>query len=258
MKKRADLLLVERGCAETRQKAQALLLAGQVLVGGQKVTKAGQMVDAGADVRLLGRMPFASRAGPKLQGALEHFRIEVAGRVCMDLGASTGGFTDCLLQNGASRVVAFDVGRGQLAWKLQSDPRVTVRDGFNVRYITPADCPESVSLVVGDLSFISLGKVLGPLGQALQGGASREPGPGEIDIVFLVKPQFEVGRGALGKGGIVRDRGKRMQALDAVAASAGGHGYRVRGSLESPVAGAGGNLEFLLYLALPKGISSLP
>jgi 23S rRNA (cytidine1920-2'-O)/16S rRNA (cytidine1409-2'-O)-methyltransferase len=256
MKKRADLLLVERGIAETRQKAHALLLAGQVLVGEQKVTKAGQMVDADSDIRILGQLPFASRAGAKLQGALEYFRIPVEGRVCIDLGASTGGFTDCLLQNGASTVYAFDVGRGQLAWKLQSDPRVIVRDAFNVRNITASDLPESVSLVVADLAFISLTKILGPLKEALS--AVRQSGAGRefVDLILLVKPQFEVGKGEVGKGGIVRDREKRLKALAAVAGFAREIGYEVAGDRESQVAGAGGNREFLLYLKLPAGLLS--
>ena len=256
MKKRVDLLLVEHGHAETRQKAHALLLAGQVLIGEQKVTKAGQMVDASADIRILGQLPFASRAGAKLQGALDRFQIPVAGRICADLGASTGGFNDCLLQNGACRVYAFDVGRGQLAWKLQTDPRVIVRDGFNVRNITAADLPESISLVVADLSFISLTKILGPLREALAGETQKPADRGSIDIVLLVKPQFEVGKGEVGKGGIVRDSGKRLKALSSVSDYARENGYITGGSLESPVAGAGGNLEFLLYLKLPTGLLS--
>lgn len=256
MKKRADLLLVERGIAETRQKAHALLLAGQVLVGEQKVTKAGQMVDADSNIRILGQLPFVSRAGAKLQGALEYFRIPAEGRVCVDLGASTGGFTDCLLQNGASTVYAFDVGRGQLAWKLQSDPRVIVRDAFNVRNITASDLPESVSLVVADLSFISLTKILGPLKEALSAGRQSGAGREFVDLIILVKPQFEVGKGEVGKGGIVRDREKRIKALAAVAGFAREIGYEVAGDRESQVAGAGGNREFLLYLKLPAGLLS--
>lgn len=256
MKKRVDLLLVESGYAETRQKAQALLLAGQVLVNEQKITKAGQMVRTDADIRIIRQLPFVSRAGTKLQGALEHFQISVADRVCMDLGASTGGFTDCLLQNGASLVYAFDVGKGQLAWKLQTDPRVVVRDSFNVRNLTAADCPASVSLVVGDLSFISLKKILEPLKRALSGMSPAEHSREYIDGIFLVKPQFEVGKGEVGKGGIVRDSDRRIQALDSVAECARGCGYLVEGSVESTLAGAAGNLEFLLYLRLPTGLSS--
>jgi 23S rRNA (cytidine1920-2'-O)/16S rRNA (cytidine1409-2'-O)-methyltransferase len=256
MKKRVDLLLVERGHAESRQKAQALLLAGQVLVGAQKVTKAGQMVDGDAEIRVLGQLPFVSRAGAKLQGALERYRISVADRICADLGASTGGFTDCLLQNGAGSVYAFDVGRGQLAWKLQTDRRVVVRDAFNVRNIAAGDLPDPVSLVVGDLSFISLKKILGPLKRALEGNAAKWHSVDCVDIILLVKPQFEVGKGDVGKGGIVRDAEKRQLALDSVADCARQNGYLVAGSMESPVAGAGGNVEFLLYLKLQTGLIS--
>lgn len=256
MKKRADLLLVERGYAESRQKAHALLLAGQVLIGERKIDKAGQMVDADAEIRILGQLPFVSRAGAKLQSALAHFKIVVTGRICADLGASTGGFTDCLLQNGASGVYAYDVGKGQLAWKLQSNPRVVVRDSFNVRNITSADLPESVSLVAADLSFISLKKILGPLKAALINGISKEDDRKFIDIIVLVKPQFEVGKGEVGKGGIVRDDEKRMQALESVSDYAREAGYLVEGSLESPVHGSGGNREFLLYLKLPTGLLS--
>jgi len=256
MKKRVDLLLVERGYAETRQKAQALLLAGQVLVGEQKITKAGQMVDAGKEIRILGQLPFVSRAGGKLQGAFEHFGISVAGRICADLGASTGGFTDCLLQNGASKVYAFDVGRGQLDWKLQSDPRVVVRDGFNVRNIKATNFPENLSLVVADLSFISLKKILGPLREALFESVSGRDRKEDVDCILLVKPQFEVGKGEVGKGGIVRDNEKRMKALRSVTDCARGAGYLVEGNMESVVAGAGGNREFLLYLKLSTGLLS--
>ena len=167
MKRRIDQLLVERGIAESRHKAQALLLAGRILVNEQKIEKPGQQVDAEAAIRVLHQVQFASRAGGKLQGALDHFQITVAGRVCADLGASTGGFTDCLLQNGASRIYAFDVGQGQLDWKLRSDPRIVVRDGFNVRNLRPADLPADISFVCIDLSFISVTKILLPLRDAL-------------------------------------------------------------------------------------------
>ncbi|MBN2242927.1 MAG: TlyA family RNA methyltransferase [Acidobacteria bacterium] len=256
MKKRVDLLLVERGHAETRQKAQALLLAGQVLVDGRKITKAGQSVEADSEIRILRQLPFVSRAGAKLQRALEHFKIPVAGRICADLGASTGGFTDCLLQNGAAAVAAFDVGKGQLAWKLRSDPRVAVRDAFNVRNLTAADLPEGISLVVGDLSFISLTKILAPLKEALSGTLPPPCGIECIDVVLLVKPQFEVGRGEVGKGGIVRDPCKQAGTVDSVAEFAKQAGYRVVGSVASSVPGARGNREFLLYLRLPTGVLS--
>ena len=258
-------MLVERGLAESRHKAQALLLAGQILVGEQKIDKPGQQVDSGADIRVLRQLPFASRAGAKLQAALDQFKISAAGRTCADLGASTGGFTDCLLQNGAARVYAFDVGRGQLAWKLQSDPRVVVRDQFNVRNLGPEDLP-GVSLVSVDLSFISIVKILPALKESLlaaraalrtqdgrlldaPGAKVRCPDPA-IDVIVLVKPQFEVGKGEVGKGGIVRDPAQRREALEAVEESARQAGFQVLGSMLSPVAGAHGNREFLLYLQL--------
>jgi 23S rRNA (cytidine1920-2'-O)/16S rRNA (cytidine1409-2'-O)-methyltransferase len=252
-RKRIDQLLVEREFAESRHKAQAMLLAGQVLVNEQKVEKPGRMVDPEASIRILGEMPFVSRAGAKLQAALEHFRMRAAGRICADLGASTGGFTDCLLQNGAAAVHAYDVGAGQLAWKLRTDSRVILHDHCNVRYLKGEDLPAEISLVAGDLSFISLTKILGPLYEALQARlssrAGRPPDAG-IDLVMLVKPQFEVGKGEVGKGGIVRDTGKRAAALAAVEQCAAALGYAVLDRMVSPVLGAEGNQEFLLHLQL--------
>jgi 23S rRNA (cytidine1920-2'-O)/16S rRNA (cytidine1409-2'-O)-methyltransferase len=259
MKRRIDQLLVERGLAESRHKAQALLLAGQILVEGQKVEKPGQLVDSESQILVLRQPRFVSRAGGKLQAALDHFQIPVAGRVCADLGASTGGFTDCLLQNGARQVFAFDVGKGQLAWKLQSDPRVVIRDQFNVRTISAADLPDDISVISMDLSFISVTKVLPALKEALSQRrefAKREYLEPEIDAIVLVKPQFEVGKGEVGKGGIVRDSAKRNRALEAVEQFARQAGFRVVGSIPSPVLGAEGNREFLLYLQIPKGLLS--
>jgi 23S rRNA (cytidine1920-2'-O)/16S rRNA (cytidine1409-2'-O)-methyltransferase len=259
MKRRIDQLLVERGFAESRHKAQALLLAGQILVNEQKVEKPGQSVDPDAAIRVLHQLPFVSRAGVKLQAALDRFHISVAGRICADLGASTGGFTDCLLQNGACKVHAFDVGKGQLAWKLQCDPRVMVRDEFNVRALRPADLPEDTSFFCMDLSFISVTKVLPSLKDSIIPRCMVPAGAlvtaiSPVDIIVLVKPQFEVGKGEVGKGGIVRDPKKRIQALEAITEFAGQKGFRVMGSMPSPIAGAEGNLEFLLYLQLEKGI----
>jgi 23S rRNA (cytidine1920-2'-O)/16S rRNA (cytidine1409-2'-O)-methyltransferase len=248
-----DQLLVDRGLAESRHKAQALLLSGQVLVNEQKIEKPGRLVPADASVRVLGRMRFASRAGMKLQAALDHFRVGVSGRVCADLGASTGGFTDCLLQNGAAVVHAFDVGTGQLAWRLRSDSRVVVHERCNVRYLTPQDLPEGISFVSADLSFISLTKILLPLRDALAARTAswtERPEEFPIDLILLVKPQFELGKGEVGKGGIVRDERKQRLALDSVARFAADAGLRCLGSLVSPVAGAEGNREFLLHLRL--------
>ncbi len=228
-------------------------MAGQVLVDEQKVEKPGRLVDTGASIRLLGRLPYASRAGVKLQAALSHFGIPVQDRVCADLGASTGGFTDCLLKSGAACVYAFDVGKGQLAWELRSDPRVVVRDEFNVRYIRAEDLPDRISLITADLSFISLSKILDPLKKAVVEKlrtCSHRPEALQIDLVVLVKPQFEVGKGKVGKGGIVRDPLSRRAALESVEAHAREAGLEVVGSLPSPVPGAKGNEEFLLYLKL--------
>jgi 23S rRNA (cytidine1920-2'-O)/16S rRNA (cytidine1409-2'-O)-methyltransferase len=258
MKRRIDQLLVECGFAESRHKAQALLLAGHILVNDQKAEKPGQLVDSDAEIRVLHRLPFVSRAGAKLQAALDHFQISITGRICADLGASTGGFTDCLLQKGACKVYAFDVGKGQLAWKLQCDPRVIVRDKFNVRALCPADLPEDTSFVCMDLSFISVTKVLPSLKDSIIPREAENARALEsaitVDIIVLVKPQFEVGKGEVGKGGIVRDQKKRIQALEAIMEFAGQKGFRVVGSIPSPIAGAEGNQEFLLYLQLEKEI----
>jgi 23S rRNA (cytidine1920-2'-O)/16S rRNA (cytidine1409-2'-O)-methyltransferase len=259
MKRRIDQLLVERGFSESRHKAQAMLMAGQVLVDEQKVEKAGKMVEADAPIRVLRQLQFASRAGAKLQAALDHFQISVAGCACADLGASTGGFTDCVLQNGACRVHAFDVGKGQLHWKLQSDPRVIVRDAFNVRNLKPEDLPADISFVSVDLSFISVTKVLPALKNSLVLKADSQKNESaicKVAIVVLVKPQFEAEKGAVGKGGIVRDPALRLKAVEAVEAFAHKTGFQVVGSIPSPVAGAGGNREFLLYLRTAKGLLS--
>jgi 23S rRNA (cytidine1920-2'-O)/16S rRNA (cytidine1409-2'-O)-methyltransferase len=251
MKRRIDLLLVERGFADSRHKAQALLLAGYVLVKDQKVEKPGLQVDLEAEIRILHQLKYVSRAGAKLQAALDAFHISVEGRVCADLGASTGGFTDCLLQNGADSVHAFDVGKGQLAWKLQCDSRVIVRDEFNVRKLCAADLPESLAFVCMDLSFISVTKILVPLKESLD--ALKTPIENQvIDVVVLVKPQFEAGKGEIGKGGIVRDDATRIRTLKVVKEFAENNGYRILGDIPSPLPGAAGNLEFLLYLQWVK------
>jgi len=259
VKQRADRLLVEKGLAESREKAQALILAGKVLIAEQRVEKPGQLADAGAAIRVIGEAPYASRAGAKLQAALDRFGITVRGRTCADLGASTGGFTDCLLKNGAARVHAFDVGRGLLAWKLATDSRVVVHDGFNVRHLRAGDLPPDISLVTVDLSFISVRLVLPALRDSLRSArlaAGRSDNP-PIDVLVLVKPQFEVGKGEVGKGGIVRDLQKRIQALESVETGARCLGYLVREAMESPVAGARGNREFLLHLQLGTDLSSI-
>jgi 23S rRNA (cytidine1920-2'-O)/16S rRNA (cytidine1409-2'-O)-methyltransferase len=240
---RADLALVDHGLAPSREKARALILAGEVLDGDRPVSKAGELVRADAPLRLRSLpMPDGSRGGLKLAHALAHFALDVQGRVAMDVGASTGGFTDCLLQAGAARVHALDVGHGQLHWKLVSDPRVVVRDRINVRHLRPDDLPERCDLAVIDVSFISLRLVLPALPPLL---SPRSP------VVALVKPQFEVGPARVGKGGIVRDPQARAEALAEVSAAAAALGYEVCGQTESPITGAKGNVEFLLLLRTP-------
>jgi len=236
-RQRLDRLLVERGLAKTRTQAQALILAGQVLVDGRRADKAGQAVPVAGQVQVLARMPYVSRGGLKLAAALDGFHIQVEGRVCLDVGASTGGFTDCLLQRGAQRVFALDVGTGQLDWKLRNDPRVIVKEGLNARCLRPEDLGERVDLVVCDVSFISVRLLLPALVAALKPAG---------EMVILVKPQFEAGRGQVGKGGIVRDAAVREAACARVEEAVRQLGFRT--SLrESPVPGAEGNLEFLLY-----------
>lgn len=236
-RQRLDQLLVERGLSESRARARALILAGQVLVNGQRADKAGQLVPADSEVRVLEALPYVSRGGLKLEAALEGFGIRVEGRVCLDVGASTGGFTDCLLQRGARRVYAVDVGVGQLDWKLRGDPRVVVREGVNARYLSPEDLGEPVDLAVCDVSFISVTLILPRLVPLL-----KETG----EMVILIKPQFEVGRGQVGKGGIVREPELHRAACARVEEAAAKLGFR-SSMMESPIRGAEGNQEFLLY-----------
>ncbi len=242
-KERLDVLVVERGLAESRAKAQALILAGQVVVGDQRVDKPGAQVPVEAELRLKGEvLPYVSRGGLKLKGAIDRFGLEVRGKVCADIGASTGGFTDCLLQEGAARVHAIDVGYGQLHEKLRTDPRVRSRERVNARYLTPEELPEEVGVAVIDVSFISLTQVLPAVLPFLE--------PGGV-LVALVKPQFEVGRERIGKGGVVRDAAARQEAIDAVVAFARAQGLHVRGVVDSPVPGPAGNVEALLVADKP-------
>lgn len=236
-RRRLDELLVERGLAPTRAKARALILAGQVLVDGVQGGKAGQLVDPGCRLEVLQPLPYVSRGGLKLQAALDQFGIAVADKVCLDVGASTGGFTDCLLQRGARRVYAVDVGAGQLDWKLRQDPRVVVLEGVNARYLGPEHVPEPVDLAVCDVSFISVTLILPRLVPLL--------GP-RGEMVILVKPQFEVGRGQVGKGGIVRDPELQQAACRKVQQAVLQLGFQAQW-MESPIRGAEGNREFLLY-----------
>lgn len=236
-RRRLDQLLVERGLAETRAQARALILAGAVLVNGQTGGKPGQLVPEDAELRVRTPLPYVSRGGLKLQAALDHFGIRVVDRVCLDVGASTGGFTDCLLQRGARKVYAVDVGRGQLDWKLRNDPRVVVREGLNARRLGKDHVPEPIHLAVCDVSFISVTLILPRLPPLLAPDG---------EMVILVKPQFEVGRGQVGRGGIVKDPELQQAACRKVAAAAQALGFRAEW-IESPVRGAEGNREFLLY-----------
>jgi 23S rRNA (cytidine1920-2'-O)/16S rRNA (cytidine1409-2'-O)-methyltransferase len=236
-RQRIDQLLVERGLAGSREKAQALVLAGSVLVNGQKANKPGTAVASDAKVDVLEPMPYVSRGGYKLAAALDQFGIDVTGRVCLDVGSSTGGFTDCMLQRGAARVHCVDVGHGQLDWKLRNDPRVALHEGMNARYLEPSWLGEAVQFASCDVSFISATLMLPVLPPVLS-----EP----REFVILVKPQFEVGRDQVGKGGIVRDPALHEAACDKIRQAAEGLGFRTA-IIESPVLGAEGNKEFLLY-----------
>jgi 23S rRNA (cytidine1920-2'-O)/16S rRNA (cytidine1409-2'-O)-methyltransferase len=236
---RIDVLLVERGLAESREKAQAMILAGEVLADEQKVDKAGHRVRPDAAIRLLGtRQKFVGRGGQKLEAALEEFGIDVSGKVCADIGASTGGFTDCLLQRGARTVYAVDVGAGQLHWNIRQDERVVVRERVNARYLTAETLPEPVEFACCDVSFISVTLIVPALTPFLNRPA---------DLVVLVKPQFEVGKGQVGKGGIVREPELHREAVEKVRASLEAAGFGRTAEMESPILGAEGNREFLLH-----------
>jgi 23S rRNA (cytidine1920-2'-O)/16S rRNA (cytidine1409-2'-O)-methyltransferase len=237
-RQRLDRWMVEHGVAESREKAQALIMAGEVVVDGHKALKAGQAVADDAKVEVLIRPRYVSRGGLKLEGALQRFEIDVTGFVCADFGSSTGGFTDCLLQKGAARVFAIDVGTGQLDWKLRNDARVRVLENVNARYLEAGDLGEAVDLAVCDVSFISATLIL----PALLGVLKPETGR----LVVLVKPQFEVGRGQVGKGGIVRDPALHEESCEKVRKFIEDAGFRTD-IMESPITGAEGNREFLLY-----------
>ncbi len=244
-KVRIDLLLVERGLAESRTKAQALVMAGAVVAGEQRIDKPGQLVDRQLPLRVkedAAPRKYVSRGALKLEKALDVFGLGPGGKVCADLGASTGGFTDVLLKRGAAKVYAVDVGYGQLHPRLRGDPRVVVRERQNARFLTSEALGERVDLVTGDLSFISLRLVLPAVKAILKPGG---------EAVLLVKPQFEVGRGEVGQGGVVRDDAKRREALESVKSSAGALGFEILGHAESPIEGPAGNREWLLALRAP-------
>ncbi len=237
MKRRLDQWLVDRGLASSREKAQALILAGEVFVDGQKASKPGHSYPAEADIRVNAPLPYVSRGGYKLAAALDHWQIAVAGRVCADVGASTGGFTDCLLQRGAVKVYAIDVGDTQLDWKLRTDARVVVRDHTNARAMTADTLGEAVGFVAMDVSFISATLILPAIAAILSPDG---------EAVILVKPQFEAGRDQVGKGGIVRDPEVHRAALSKVRDALEAQGFLTDWT-ESPITGAEGNKEFLLY-----------
>lgn len=239
-KERLDKLMVDRGLTASRERARALILAGQVVVGEHAVDKAGTRVEVDAPIRVKGEdIPYVSRGGIKLAHALDVFAVSVAGRTAIDVGASTGGFTDCLLQRGAARVYAVDVGYGQLAWKLREDPRVVCMERTNIRQLTAGTLETIPNLAVIDASFISLDKVLPPTLALLTQDA---------EVVALIKPQFEVGRGQVGKGGVVRDPRQHDEVITRIRTEAEGLGCTVLGVTDSPLLGQKGNREFLIHL----------
>ena len=252
MKKRIDILLVERGLAPSRERAQAMILAGRVLVDEQKVQKAGHAVAQHCKLRLLGvEQRYVSRGGLKLEAALAYWKIAVEGAVCMDVGASTGGFTDCLLQHGAASVLAVDTGYGQIDARLRADSRVRLLEKTNARYLEPEQVPEAVELVAMDVSFISATQVLPAVVRAAFGDRAGEifghKGQPRRELVLLIKPQFEVGRERVGKGGIVRDEEAQQQAVAKVRDAVAGLGGREVEIIDSPILGTEGNREFLLH-----------
>jgi 23S rRNA (cytidine1920-2'-O)/16S rRNA (cytidine1409-2'-O)-methyltransferase len=240
VKVRLDKLILDRGLVLSRERGRALIMAGQVVVGDHVADKAGQLVPVDAEIRLKGeQLPFVSRGGLKLQKALDEFAVDVRGLAVLDVGASTGGFTDCLLQRGARKVFAVDVGYGQLAWKLRNDERVMSLEKTNIRYLTPDRLPEIPEMAVIDASFISLAMVLPNTVTLIRNDGL---------IIALIKPQFEVGRGEVGKGGVVHDPRKHQEVTDAIRAVAVSLGLEVTGITESPILGPKGNREFLICM----------
>lgn len=244
-RERLDVLLVRKGFYPSREKARSVIMAGRVFVDGRRVDKAGTAVAPGAGIEVRGRdCPFVSRGGLKLARAIEEFDLDLRGKTVLDVGASTGGFTDCALQAGAAHVVAVDVGYGQLDWKLRNDPRVTCLERTNIRYLDPEGLPARPEVVTVDVSFISLSKILDRL-DLLAGDRAR--------FIFLVKPQFEAGREKVGKKGVVRDPAVHRQVLEKVLDLVKARGWSVRGLTHSPVRGPKGNIEYLVYAAKGDG-----
>ena len=245
MKERLDVLLVKKNLAESREKAKAVIMAGIVYVDDQKEDKAGSMFEETAKIEVRGStLKYVSQGGLKLEKAMTHFGVTLDQKICMDVGASTGGFTDCMLQNGAVKVYSVDVGHGQLAWKLRNDPRVVCMEKTNIRYVTPEEIPDKIQFVSIDVSFISLTKVLGPV------KALMEP---DGQVVCLIKPQFEAGREKVGKKGVVRERSVHLEVIRMVAAFAGSIGFEALHLEFSPIKGPEGNIEYLLHLRNDAG-----
>ena len=239
-KERLDVLMVQRNLAESREKAKALIMSGIVYVNGQKEDKAGTSFEETVQIEVRGStLKYVSRGGLKLEKAMSRFGVQLAGKVCMDVGASTGGFTDCMLQNGAVKVYAVDVGHGQLAWKLRNDDRVICMEKTNIRYVTPEDIGDHIEFASIDVSFISLTKVLGPVKQLLTDDGQ---------VVCLIKPQFEAGREKVGKKGVVREKSVHLEVIEMVMGYAGSIGFGILGLEFSPIKGPEGNIEYLLYL----------
>lgn len=240
MKERLDVLLVSHGLAPSREKAKAMIMEGNVYVNGQKEDKAGSMFAAQAAVEVRGKtLKYVSRGGLKLEKAMEQFAIDLNDKICMDIGASTGGFTDCMLQNGAKKVYAVDVGYGQLAWSLRQDTRVVCMEKTNIRYVTPADLQDVLEFASVDVSFISLTKVLGPAKELLADGG---------EMVCLIKPQFEAGRGKVGKKGVVRDKNVHLEVIEHVLEFAKESGFHILHLDFSPIKGPEGNIEYLMHI----------
>ena len=240
MKKRLDVLLVEQGLADSREKAKAIIMSGIVYVDNNKEDKAGTTFDETAKIEVRGNtLKYVSRGGLKLEKAMDHFGVELAGKVCMDVGASTGGFTDCMLQNGAVKVYSVDVGHGQLAWKLRNDERVVCMEKTNIRYVTPEDIDDKIEFASIDVSFISLTKVLPAVKKLLTDSG---------EIVCLIKPQFEAGREKVGKKGVVRDAAVHLEVLEHFLEHAKENNFTILGITYSPIRGPEGNIEYLGYL----------
>jgi 23S rRNA (cytidine1920-2'-O)/16S rRNA (cytidine1409-2'-O)-methyltransferase len=252
LKTRLDKLLVDRGLTPSRERAQALILAGKVLVNDQKIEKSGASVDAAATLRLLGDdLRYVSRGGLKLERALEHWQIDLDGKICLDVGASTGGFSDCMLQHGAAKVIAVDTGYGQIDFALRKNPRLRLLERTNARYLTRADIGEPVDFIAMDVSFISATLVLPAVIRAVFASPDSASPPTVRQIVVLVKPQFEVGRELVGKGGIVRDQAAQQSAVKKVETALVELGGTNLECIESPILGGEGNREFLLHAVFP-------